>query len=64
MNHPEISEKFREELPKQSDNKFGKYDFVIFTSTNDVLGYKKGNNFVSALEIVIFNPKLQRAMRK
>ena len=59
----ELGKKFAEELPKASDEKFGKFDYVVFPSTNDPTGYidPKGN-VKSPLEIVVYNPQLQRAV--
>lgn len=53
-----IGEAFEDALPKVSNAAFKRYDFVIFTDTNDVIGH--GKNGASALEVVIFNPAYQR----
>jgi hypothetical protein len=58
----EIAEAFHETLPATSDAVFGKFDFVVFTETNDVIGV--GKNGKSALEVVIFNPALQKAVKQ
>lgn len=54
----QIATEYSSILPMESDKLFGKYDFVVFTETNDVIG--TGANGGSALEVVIFNPALQK----
>lgn len=54
----QINDHFAKSLPELSDEIFGKYDFVVFTDTNDVIGH--GKNGASSLEVVIFNPALQK----
>lgn len=56
----EIGEAFHETLPATSNTVFGKFDFVVFTETNDVIGL--GKDGASALEVVIFNPALQKTV--
>lgn len=58
----EMSEAYEDWLPKISDQAFSKYDFVVFTETNDVLGDWRTGECKSSLEVVIFNPKLQRTV--
>jgi hypothetical protein len=55
----QIGEAYEDVLPKISDAVFGKYDFVVFTSTNDVYQYADEKE---SMEIVIFNPELQRTV--
>lgn len=57
----DIAEHFEDVLPKLSTEMFGKYDFVVFTETNDVIGL--GPKGGSALEVVIFNPALQKTVK-
>jgi len=62
---PFDSEQFANILPKISDRKFRKYDFVIFMNTNDAMGYvTKSGKIKSAQEIVIFNPILQKTVKE
>lgn len=60
-----VANLFEKYLPIRSNQKFKKYDFIVFTNTNDVLGYQDNKgNIKSALEVVIFNPKYQRTAKK
>ena len=52
-----ISKAFADALPAVSNSAFGKYDFVVFTETNDIFEF---NDKESTSEVVIFNPALQR----
>ena len=60
----ELADDFEQFICEETDKVFGKYDFVIFTETNDVIGYDagKGRGNRSALEVLIYNPALQRAV--
>ena len=62
--YDELVKIYMEVLPRLSDKKFGRYDFVIFQDTNDVLGWMDDNGQIrSSQEIVIYNPELQRAVQ-
>ena len=50
----DVAEKFTDALPGLSDQKFGRYDFVVFESS-EAYGSK---------EIVIYNPALQKVVAK
>jgi hypothetical protein len=56
-----IYEAFSQTLPAVSNEKFGKFDFVVFTETNDVFTFTDDE---STSEVVIFNPALQRVQQK
>jgi len=55
----DIATAYEKYLPQLSNGIFGKYDFVVFTETNDALG-DWSNGGKSSWEVVIFNPVLQR----
>jgi hypothetical protein len=61
----DVSNAYQDILPIESTKKFGKFDFVIFTSTNDALGYfnDKGN-IQGAWEVLIYNPELQKVFKE
>ena len=61
-----IGNAFATALPILSEKIFGKYDFVVFTETNDDIGEidPKTNRLVSAYEVVIYNPALQKTVNE
>ena len=56
---PVTATAYEKYLQQLSNGIFGKYDFVVFTETNDALG-DWSNGGKSSWEVVIFNPVLQR----
>jgi len=63
---PDVAEKYAQFLPEESDKKFSKFDFIVFTETNDVIGTwdDKKQEAVSAYEVLIFNPALQKTVKR
>ena len=53
----EIGDAFGNALAAESDRRFGKFDFVVFTETNDPFIFKDNE---STSEVVIFNPAYQK----
>jgi hypothetical protein len=65
LHYPELVETYEQALPKVSNAKFKKYDFIVFTSTNDAIGYKdEKGKMNSAQEVVIFNPQLMKTVKE
>jgi hypothetical protein len=52
-----VARAFEKTLPETSNAAFGKFDFVVFTETNDVYQF---DDEETTSEVVIFNPALQR----
>lgn len=48
---------YTEALPEVSTQWFGRYDFVVFTKTNDPIGFSDEE---STWEVLVFNPALQK----
>lgn len=56
----DIADAFHTILPMVADKTFSKYDFTVFTETQEMMG--SGKNGASALEVVIFNPAYQKTV--
>lgn len=57
MHYPDFADAYEAALPEVTNATFGKFDFVVFTDTNDPIGF----NGQPTWEVVIFNPALQKA---
>lgn len=61
----EFADKFSDYLPATADQKFSKFDVIVFPDTNWPLwSYDKKGNQVRTYEAVIYNPALQRTGKK
>lgn len=58
----DVAGHYEKALPKRANQKFKQYDFIVFTETNDPVGHydEKSSKIKSALEVVIFNPLMQK----